>query len=291
MSVRKAARPVRAGGDSAGADSDKSAVGMERTIVHPEQPPGHRQSLRMNRAPDALPQVICRIACSRSRRPSIPAGQAPPGFKTVAALTGPVEAIVRPRNVASARTARLGFSQPLPLRGGARILSKGSAYGRSRGSDTGGDPAAGNVPAHGTGYAPRAGWAGCAHLVPASAGAPAGVGASTCASTRAPSCASSRASAHANPARACGSGGKTQAPDAAAPCQGLQARPRHGGHHGAGRRLFHLVHSPTYCLHAADRRPDRLPVRIPEPHQPLRHCRGRCPRRPTAGNACRRVRL
>ncbi len=112
MSVRKAVRPLRTGGDSAGAGSDKSAVGMERTIVHPEQRPGHRQSLRVNGAPDALPQVICRIACSRSRRPRIPAGQAPPGFKTVAALTGPVEAIVRPRNVASARMARLGFSQP-----------------------------------------------------------------------------------------------------------------------------------------------------------------------------------
>jgi hypothetical protein len=174
MSVRNAARPVRAGGDSAGADSDKSAVGMEETIVHSQQRPGHRQSLRVNGAPGALPQVICRIACSRSRRPRISAGLAPPGFKTVAALTGPVEEIVRPRNVASARLARLGFSQPPGTSRGARILSKGSAYGRSRGFDTGGDPAAGNVPAYGTG-SPRAGWAGCAHLVPASAGARAGV--------------------------------------------------------------------------------------------------------------------
>jgi hypothetical protein len=112
MSVRNAARSVRAGGDSAGADSDKSAVGMEETIVHSQQRPGHRQSLRVDGAPGALPQVICRIKCSRSRRPKTPAGQALPGFKTVAALTGPVEEIVRPRNVASGRMARLGFSQP-----------------------------------------------------------------------------------------------------------------------------------------------------------------------------------
>ena len=46
-----------------------------------------------------------------------------PAIKSVAALTGRVEAIVRQRNVANARTARLGFSQPPRIPRGARILS------------------------------------------------------------------------------------------------------------------------------------------------------------------------